>query len=510
MKKILNLIYTSDTHGHVFPVNYSKGKEECSGLLNMAGQIKKEENTLVLDGGDTLQGTPLSQYYIAHEKEYPFQPMAEAFNALGCDYFTLGNHDFNFGYDVLRNYLKAMKGQCLCANLTDRKGELPVKRETVHVMENGLRVGITGVVTDYVMVWEQPENLRWIQVTDVFEAARTACERLKKTCDICICIYHGGFEADLKTGQLLSDSGENIACRIAEELDFDILLTGHQHMEVEGMDIAGTWAVQPPANAGKLVRLRTEWRKEGENLRITTSSKLEQVGDFHEEEPYGKLLSLEKDTQKWLDEPVGELAQEIKPEGKLQAALNGSSVAAFFNEVQLAKTGADFSCTSLGNDPVGLKKNVTMRSICGAYLFANTLVVLEVDAEVIKASLERCAAYFTLKNGQPQISDEFLRPKIEHYNYDFYAGLSYEFDLRRPVGERVTKICWPDGRPLTERKYKLVTSNYRATGTGGYDLLGKCRVLWRGADEMPDLIAAYLEQHSPVSVSQNGEFMVKW
>ena len=110
MKKSLEIIFTSDIHGHVFPVDYPSGKPECSGLLNMAHQVKKGKNTLVLDGGDSLQGTPLSQYYIAHREEYPFHPVAEAFRALGCDYFTLGNHDFNFGYETLKDYVDAMRG----------------------------------------------------------------------------------------------------------------------------------------------------------------------------------------------------------------------------------------------------------------------------------------------------------------------------------------------------------------------------------------------------------------
>ncbi len=68
----------------------------------------------MLDGGDSLQGTPLVQYYLAHADEFPHHPVAEAFNAMGCDYFTLGNHDFNFGYDALHAYLCAMDA-CACA-----------------------------------------------------------------------------------------------------------------------------------------------------------------------------------------------------------------------------------------------------------------------------------------------------------------------------------------------------------------------------------------------------------
>ena len=60
MKRTLKIYYTSDTHGHVFPVDYLAGVPETCGILNLAAQMKKDENTLILDGGDTLQGTPFS------------------------------------------------------------------------------------------------------------------------------------------------------------------------------------------------------------------------------------------------------------------------------------------------------------------------------------------------------------------------------------------------------------------------------------------------------------------
>lgn len=522
MKKELELIFTSDVHGHVFPVNYPGNREEASGLLNMGGQIKKTGHTLILDGGDALQGTPLAQYYIANSGKYPFHPLGEAFNSLGCDYYTLGNHDFNFGYEVLKNYIDSMKAQCLCANLEDLRGELKVKKHLVHVLDNGLRVGITGLVTDYVMVWEQPKNLEEVRVTDAFAAAKAEYEALKDLCDITVCIYHGGFEEDLTTGKRLSDTRENVACEIAGKLGFDILLTGHQHMMVEGVNLSGTYALQPPANGthymqlnavvemlegnglagegeGKQAEAFSEGADDGINQKwefLQVNSRAVPVEMAHKKEPYHSLLPLEQAAQQWLDEPVGCLEEEILPEEKLAAALRGSRLADLFNAVQLEHTGADFSCTSLGNQPVGLKKQVSMREICGAYLFANTLVVLEVDEAAIRAALERCGAYITIRNGQPEISEEFLKPKVEHYNFDFYAGLLYEFDFARPVGQRLIKLTLPDGSPLGDRKYRLVTSNYRATGTGGYEMLAACPVLWRGAMEMPDLVAEYIRRHT--------------
>ena len=501
-----SIYYTSDTHGHIFPVNYAANRPEASGLLNLASAVKKDGNTLVLDGGDSLQGTPLTQYYLENRGEWPVHPVAAAFNAMGLDCFTLGNHDFNFGYEALRDFIDAMDAECLCANLVDLGGELSVRPWTVRTLANGLRVGITGVVTDFVNVWEQPCNMENLRITDAFSAASRAYEHLKGRCDVTVCIYHGGFEEDLETGRLLSGSGENIACKIARSLGFDILLTGHQHMQVEGVEIQGTYAVQPPANAGVCIKLDVSAGDGG----ISCASAVLPAGDAHAGEPYNTLLPLERAVQRWLDSPVGELGADIAPEGKLDAALYGSRVADLFNLVQLDATGADFSCTSLGNEPVGLSTPVTMRGITAAYLFANTLVVLEVTEEVIRAALERCAEYFTLENGVPRVSDEFLRPKVEHYNYDFYAGISYAFDLRRPAGNRVVSLTLPDGSPLGSRKYKLVTSNYRATGTGGYDALRNCRVLWRGGTEMPDLTARYLRKHSPLDISGRGGMRVLW
>ena len=506
MEKMFQIYYTSDTHGHVFPVNYASNSPENAGLLNLAAQVEKDGNTLVLDGGDSLQGTPLTQYYLEHCKKWPIHPVAAAFNAMGLDYFTLGNHDFNFGYEALRDYLQAMDGVCLCTNVEDLGGELRIRPWAVHTLANGLRMGLTGVVTDFVNVWEQPQNLEKIRVTDAFQAARATCAALRGQCDICVCIYHGGFEEELETGRMLSDSGENLACKIARELDFDLLLTGHQHMAVEGVELSGTWAVQPPANAGQFLRITGQWNGRGTRFH----SRLAPVGAKYQAEPYQSLLPLERAVQIWLDQPIGELANPIPPEGKLDAALHGSRVAALFNQVQLAETGADFSCTSLGNDPVGLASPVTMRGVTAAYLFANTLVVLEVTEEVLRQTLERCASYFTLVDGQPQISEEFLLPKVEHYNYDFYAGLAYTFDLRRPVGSRVIRLAKLDGSPLGGGTFRLCTSNYRATGTGGYEILRECPVLWRGGTEMPDLTARYIRKCSPVPPLNNVEMKVVW
>lgn len=547
--KSFEIYYTSDTHGKVFPVDYATGKKKACGLFNLAADLEKvraskdnngscdnkQENTkdddlestnesikvkdsefdisknsdiLVLDGGDSLQGTPMISYYLEHKDDFSVHPIAEAFNAMGLDFYTLGNHDFNFGYDVIRDYVNAMKGTLLIANVEDLRGEIRHKRYVICTLKNGLRVGISGIVTEYVNVWEQPEHLTELKVTDPLTAAeRVYKEMTEKGCDITVLIYHGGYEEDLISHVKLSETKENRACEIAGKLSYDILLTGHQHMPVDGLEISGTWSVQPPANAEQYIFLNGVF-KEGE--KPVFSSKLVDVGDKTFEASMQKIMPLEDKVEKWLDEPVGVFEEEIFPEKKLDVAKYGSKVAALINQVQLESADVDFSCTSLGNQEIGFKKDVSIRDIYAAYTFANTSEVKEVTSDILKEALERCAQYLELdEKGVPYISDVFMKPKVEHYNYDFYAGLDYAFDLRRPVGDRVVRMRKLDGSELEKgRKYKLITSNYRATGTGGYEMIGKARTVFSTADNVQDLLVGYVRKHHNLTIPDNYKFEV--
>ncbi len=506
----MRIIFTSDTHGSVYPMNYAQNCPENQGLFCVAAQIKKDENTLVMDGGDSLQGTPLISYYLSHRDEYDFHPMAEGFKEMGLDYYTLGNHDFNFGYEAILDYVTAMKATLIAANVEDKTGVLDIKKSVIHVMPDGTRVGITAAVTGYVNVWEQKENLEKLSVSDPIEALKKELSELKGNCDMTVCIYHGGFEEDLSTGKKLSDTRENEACRISRELDFDLLLTGHQHMAVEGVLIEGTYGVQPPDKAKKYCEVIAE--KKGEGWSFTSSLKdIEDPGKEYEEiiRRHAFMEDLNRELNKWLDEPIGFLEKEIEPEQKLDAALHGSKVASIFNEVLLQRTGADFSCASLFNEPLGLKKGITVRDVLGIYQFANTIEVKGVTKAVLKEALERCAEYFDYneETGEISISKAFLQPKVEHYNYDFYTGLQYGFDLTRPVGDRVIMLKKFDGTELSEDKqYTLALSNYRATGTGGYDCLGKSPVVRSFSDEMPDLLMDFIRRNSPVPEIVNSLF----
>ena len=500
MKKIVRIYYTSDVHGYLFPTSYGDKMERPMGLINCISNFQKDENTLIFDGGDTIQGSPLASYLTEHSSQLEGrEPIAEVYNEAGYDAVVPGNHDFNFGYERLAHYMGSLTGYCLLANGEDLKGETGIRSSHIFTLGNGLRIGVTGIVTDYVNIWENPSHLKQIKITDSYEAAKEELKHLKKNSDITICIYHGGFECDLDTGAVLTTGNENIGYRILKELDYDILLTAHQHMSVKGKTIYGTHTLQLAANAVQYGDIEIQY-EDGE---LTVVSSICPAGLRHEKEPYQSLLSLEHKVQEWLDLEIGSLEKAIPEKEKLEMALYGSGVADFFNQIQLLYTGADLSLIGLGNNPISLPEHITMRDLVRVYPFSNTLVVLEVTEAVLKQALERCAEYFTGKEGTIAISDAFLKPKVEHYNYDYFSGITYEVDLEKPVGSRVRTILF-HGQPIGDRKLSLCMSDYRASGTGGYQIYKTCRVLNRFGTEVPQLALAYLKDHPAAKVVPNG------
>ncbi len=504
MEKQAKIYYTSDVHGYLFPTSYGDRKERPMGLLNCISNFKKDGNTLVFDGGDTLQGAPFATYITSHkESAQEMDPIAKVYNAAGYDAVVPGNHDFNFGYERLAEYFQALQGVCICANARDLEGKARIVRNHIFTLENGLRVGVTGIVTDYVNVWEQPEHLEKIQITDAFEAASEELLRLKDRADVTVCIYHGGYECDLDNGTVLNTTGENVGCRILRELDYDLLLTAHQHMSVPGRDFFGTHTLQLAPNALQYACVDIKV----ENGKVSVKSSICPAGGVHGKELYEFLLPMEEAVQKWLDVDIGCLKESIPEKNKLEMALYGSAIADLFNQVQLEHSGADISCVGLGNSPISLPDHVTMRDLVRVYPFSNTLVVLEVNEEFLKRALERCAEYFTLRDGNLEISDVFLKPKVEHYNYDYFSGITFEADLKEPVGKRVKRILYK-GEPLAGRSLSLCMSDYRASGTGGYEVYKECRVLKRIGTEVPQLVLEYFRRHPVVKIEKNGGIVI--
>ncbi len=502
MNKKLKIYYTSDTHGYIYPTNYQSRDEFPMGVLSAISEFEKDKNTLIIDGGDTIQGSPFVNFMW---KELGECEISKAFNQGGYDYYTLGNHDFNNGYDALNKYISSMNAKCVIANLKDKTNRLNIVPYEIKKMENGLKVGITGIVTDYITVWENPDNIKDLEFKDAFESAKLALLEMKDKCDISICIYHGGYEADLKTGGKYSSGKENIGYKILENLDFDLLLTAHQHSPTNLTDVHNTKTIQTSANVNQYAFIEIEVTADNKK---TITGEIKKVTANAEKTVYNQLKGLQDKVQDYLDIKIGALSEEILPLEKEVLALNGSRMADLVNQIVLEYSKADFACVGLSNTIIGFKKEVTIRDVLVAFPYSNTIVVLEVTREIIKKALERCAEYFDIKDNKIVISDRFLIPKVEHYNYDFFAGFSYEFDITKPLGERVVSMKINGEEMPEDKKYSLATSSYRATGTGGYPFYKDCKILREYGDDSQEIILNYIQTKDVIDIKVKSNYKV--
>lgn len=489
--RTFKLYYTSDTHGAIFP-------SSMGGMMQCIDNFKKDGNTLILDGGDTIQGSPLTNYLWENDQFEAVVP--EVFNYGGYDYYLPGNHDFNYGYEGLSKFVNSMKAGCIAANIIDETGKLPIKPYVIHTLENGLRIGITGIVTDCVNLWESKENLVNLKVTDSYEAVKNALEAMKGDCDFTICIYHGGYESDLVTGETLMEGKENLAYQICKELDFNLLLTAHQHMRTEGIDLFGTYTLQLPPNASNYADVTVTETESG----FTFESQLVAPGPSYSTELMNQLSEIKSKVDAYLAVPIGSLSEPVEAVGLLERAIAGAKLADLSNAVELRETGAEIACTGLSNNVLGLGSIVTLNDVLKAFPFANEIVVMEISGDILKLALERCASYFERIDGKITISDRFTKPKEEHYNYDFYAGVSYKIDLSQPVGNRVSDVL-VNGEPLSDRKYKVAMSSYRSTGTGGYEFFRNCEIVDMAKLDIQQAIVAYLKENPNLSIPKLGE-----
>ena len=361
------IFFTSDTHSYVFPTDYiSEGKKDM-GYIAAASLFK--EGAIIADGGDVLQGSPLIRY----ELENGIRPFtaAEAFNRAGLSVYTPGNHDFNFGYETLKDFLTSLNADIVAANLIDERGELGVRKFVIKDTPDGLRLLFVGVITDYVNVWEKKENLEGLKITDSVLAAKEALEEGRKApLDFTICIYHGGF--DDEDGEIKENRGSELA-----NLGFDVLLTAHQHAVIEPHMIGNTLVMQAGAKAmhAAHVMLRKGFPMEAEIIDADSSLPLKPAFDSIPDD-------VEKEVLASLQNRIGTVDGVLLDSSKLESALNGSSLADYFNDVQLAFSGADVSAASLFNEPSSLGPDVTLGGLLSAYPFSNTLLKLRINGRI--------------------------------------------------------------------------------------------------------------------------------
>lgn len=517
----LLILETSDIHGNVFPINYGNNHETNSGFAKIATLIKEEtknrENILLIDNGDVIQGTPLTYHYAKFLSDKK-NPMISILNHLEYDAAVMGNHEFNYGMELLRASVEESNFPWLSANIVNEATNEPAFGTPYFIKEfpNGLRVAVLGVTTHYIPNWENPSHIKGLTFVDTYETLKKWVQYLKENenYDLLVVSYHGGFERDLTTGEPTESlTSENQGYQICKEIEgIDVLLTGHQHRTIATTlhDIA---IVQPSFNGQALGKVVLQFKfLNGKWQVINKATELVEVTDDTgvQEDVLALAAEFEEKTQNWLDQPIGEIKGDMKIVDAFNVRLKDHPLIEFINKVQMDAAGVDISNTALfHNGSPGLPERVTMRDIVSNYIYPNTLKVIRISGQDIKDALEKCATYFTLNDKKEiTVNPSFMDPKPQHYNYDMWEGIEYVLNISNPVGARVEKLL-RNGEPLNlTAQYDVVMNNYRAGGGGDFEMFKDKPVIKEIQTDMTEILADYFLKRKTVEASCNHNWKV--
>jgi len=505
MPKPLTIVYSSDVHGQLTAIDYPTDKPTAGGLTRLSTYLSSlSGEVLYLDNGDFLQGSPLLDY-ARHNPDPTTDPVSAAFNHLNLRYLTLGNHDFNYGMTHLMKTLSRMKAEVLCCNIFRADGSRLFSPHAIHVTQEGRKVGLVGAITNYVPKWEKPEHIDGLTFADACTCIRREVAFLRPQVDLIVVLYHGGFEADLMTGQPVGrQTEENQGAKIALIPGIDLLLTGHQHVPTVHVRPA-TKILQTSFSARDVGVANVHFETTGPQIEVSLHRLIEP-----EDATLTKILQpVETATRIWLDADLGHTEQDMTIHDALSCRIRKHPLFQLINEVQLENTGAMISCASLPNHPPGFGKQIKRRDVAANFVYPNTIFVLSVTGKIIKAALERSAEYFDDRDGRIVIAEAFVKPKLEHYNYDVYDGIEYEIDVSRPKGHRIVTLTRLGTQVMDDAIFTLALNNYRAAGGGDYAMFEDAAVIREFDQPLSDWISQRIAEQSPLFIDIKHNFIVR-
>ena len=521
----ISLLSSTDLHGNIFPHDYYTAKSAPRGLAKVATLIqearRQNPNSLLLDCGDTIQGATLEtvhQMAVRAGKTTQPDPMMAVMNYLRYDAMAMGNHELNYG---LKNMLTARSQATfpwLSANTRLAAGASvkPFQGWIVKTVA-GVKIGIIGLTTPAIPIWEKPENYkgyRWIAGTI---AAAEAVAEMRKSAkpDVVVVIVHSGLDRDLATGQVKSGEavGENMVHQIATEVPgIDVIFFGHTHQQLAGALVNGVLLAQAKNWGGSLARvdLKLEgtpgkWKltsKEGSLIPVTPATV-----------PDPKVIAIAQpyhdQAEKYLSAPVAE--SMVSMNGSHAREMD-SALVDMIQEVQLYYAKADVSFASLFSTAVNFPKGpVTVRELASLYIYDNELYAIEGDGQMVKDALENAARFYLPCPETGCLGDAQINPKVFGFNYDMAQGVNYEIDLRRPEGDRIRNLMYR-GKPLAmDQKLRIALNNYRSGGSAGYTAFQKAPIVWRSGMEIREMMIDYYREKKvfPASPDNNWRLVLR-
>ncbi|WP_406149980.1 bifunctional metallophosphatase/5'-nucleotidase [Streptomyces sp. NBC_01012] len=534
---------TTDLHGNVFNWDYFTDQEfddaagndvglaKISTLVDRIRADRGRRNTLLIDAGDTIQGTQLSYYYAKIDpitaKRGPVHPMAQAMNKIGYDAAALGNHEFNYGIPVLRKFEEQCDFPLLGANALDAKTLRPafapyVIKRVRTPFGRDVRVAVLGLTNPGIAIWDKVNVGGKMVFPGLEEQAAKWVPRLRSMgADVVIVSAHSGASGTSSYGDQLPYV-ENAAALVAEQVPgIDAILVGHAHQEIPEQFVTNEktgkqvvlseplmWGQRLTLFDFDLVWEKGRWVVEKAGASVLNSNTAEEdprITSLLEDE-HAKVVAyvnqvigtsvVEMTTADapWKDEPVIDLINLVQAE-TVAAALAGGEYA----ELPVLSQAACFSRTA--TIPAG---EVTIKDAAGLYPFENTLEARLLTGAQLKEYLEYSARYYvqTAAGGPVDTSKLTNAEDIPDYNYDVVSGVTYDIDIAQPAGSRIVDLSF-DGAPVDPAaEFVFAVNNYRASGGGNFPHVPGAKQLWANSDEIRNTIIEWVQEKGSVDPAE--------
>jgi 2',3'-cyclic-nucleotide 2'-phosphodiesterase/3'-nucleotidase len=509
----LTLLGTSDTHGNVYNWDYYRDAEyddsahndiglaKVATLVNQIRAERRGKATLVLDAGDTIQGTPLATYYAKQEPITTTgekHPMARAMNIIDYDAVTLGNHEFNYGLPLLALWIRQLGFPALAANAVNVKTGRPafvpyvIKKVDLGRGAPNLRVGILGLTNPGVAIWDRANVEGRLRFDDlVATAAKYVPEMRRRGADIVLISAHGGDSGKSSYGPELPN--ENPSALIAEQVPgIDAILFGHAHSDIPQRFVTNTATgaqvlLSEPSKWGqRLTRMDFQLSRDRNRWTITSKAATSLNTNTVEADPkvIAAVRAQHTKTVTYVNQVVATSTETLSA---AESRYKDTAILDYINKVQtdtvtaalgtalpVLSIAAPFSRTAVF--PAG---DVKIKDVAGLYIYDNTLEAVVLTGAEVRAYLEYSAKYFvTLPVGAPADPATINDPSVPDYNYDVISGVEYDIDISRPVGQRITRLVHPGTTTAVgdAEQFVVAVNNYRRSGGGNFPGIVKTQV----------------------------------
>ncbi|MDP5228099.1 MULTISPECIES: 5'-nucleotidase C-terminal domain-containing protein [Arthrobacter] len=544
----LTVLGTTDLHNNVFNWDYFKnapytdkagnriGIAQASTLIKAVREERGAAATLTLDAGDTIQGTPLAYYFakITPASATVKHPMALAMNAVGYDAVALGNHEFNYGVDLLRTWESQLTFPLLGANVhvagSGARAFTPYVLKRVKTGNGWVTVGLVGFVTPGCALWDRHNVEGKLDFNGIVEEAKVVIPEVKAAgADVVIVSCHSGATPGSSYGDALPFP-ENASSQLAEDVPgIDAILVGHAHQEIPERFVVNK-------STGKQVLL-TEPLRWGMRVSVIDLDLVKERGGWTVASAHSHLLDARtapEDQQivsavsaahqaavTYVNKVIGTSTQ---PLSTATACWEDSAAVDAINFVQASRIKAELAGGAAASLPVlsiaapfsrevDVKAGpLTIRDIAGLYIFDNTLLSIKLTGAQLKAYLEWSAAYYKTVTATSVASADLTNAPTSlapagtpDYNYDIVFGLDapleYSIDVAKPAGQRIQGLLY-GGVPVPDaQEFALAINNYRQSGGGNFPGVTMAPVLSNSQQEIRQLMIDYVVEHGTLDAA---------